>query len=169
MGSGGGTDASETVTRTLTDLPVELLRIICVDALSTLTVGTWFADDEGCICSPEPHCFYSNEMKCVTKGQLQVRGYKIGKLFYLSDESNLSLCSNPKSTFESCDDFCVAFMLEGSDLVASLTLTDDAFRIGRCLVGSAAGGGAAARETFLSARRCCWAVLDLTQHERGIL
>ena len=66
-------DASETVTRTLTDLPVELLRIICVDALSTLTVGTWFADDEGCMCSPEPHCFYSNEMKCITKGSLGTR------------------------------------------------------------------------------------------------
>ena len=100
-------------------------------------------------------------MKCITKGQLQVRGYKIGKLFYLSDESNLSLCSNPKSIFESCDDFCVAFTLEGSDLVARLTLTDEALCIGRCLVGSAAAGGAAARETFLSARRCCWAVLYL--------
>jgi len=151
-------DESETNAKRLTGLPTE---IIGADAVCTLTVGTWFADDEGCICSPEPHCFYSNEMKCITKGQLQVRGYKIGKLFYLSDESDLSLCSDPKSTFESCDDFCVAFTLEGSDLVARLTLTDDAFRIGRCLVGSASGGGAAAHETFLSARRRCWAVLDL--------
>ena len=100
-------------------------------------------------------------MKCITKGQLQMKGCKIGKLFYLSDESDLSLCSDPKSTFKSCDDFCVAFTLERSDLIASLTHTHEALCIGRCLVGSAAAGGAAARETFLSARRCCWAVLDL--------
>ena len=80
-------DESETNAKRLTGLPT---AIIGADAVCTLTVGTWFAGDEGCICSPEPHCFYSNEMKCITKGQLQVRGYKIGKLFYLSDESNLS-------------------------------------------------------------------------------
>ena len=91
-------------------------------------------------------------MKCITKGQLQMKGYKIGKLFYLSDESDLSLCSDPKSTFKSCDDFCVAFTLEGSDLIASLTHTHEALCFGRCLVGSAAAGGAAARATFLSAR-----------------
>ena len=142
--------------------------------VQTLTVGTWFAGDEDCICSPEVHCFYSDQTKGIIKGRLQLRGYKVGKLFFLSEDRGLPICSTTnRNWLYLFDDFCVAFTLQGSTLMANLTLTDQAFCIGSRLVGDSGKSRPAAAAAALAAvprwvaRRIsseltsCWAVLNL--------